>query len=41
MVASGQYLYQTIAQFDKTIILYYHENLQQEIYMTTFFATAP
>ncbi len=38
MVASEQHLYQTIVQFDKQ--QYYPENMQQEVYMTTFFATA-
>ncbi len=39
MVASKQHLFQTIVQFDKP--KYYPENLQQEEYMTTIFATAP
>ncbi len=32
MIVSEQHLYQTIV---------FPENLQQEVYMTTFFATAP
>ncbi len=39
MVASEQHLYQTLVQFDKTIVL--PNIVQQEVYMTTFFATAP
>ncbi len=39
MVASEQHLYQTIVQFDKTIVL--PENMQQGVYMTTFITTAP
>ncbi len=37
MVASEQHLFQTLAQFDKTIVF----PSKQEVYMTTFFATAP
>ncbi len=39
IVTSEQHLYQTTVQVDKTIA--YPQNVQQEIYMTTFFATAP
>ncbi len=39
MVASEPHLYQIIVQFDKTIVS--PRNLQQEVYMTTLFATAP
>ncbi len=39
MVASEQQLYQTIIQFDKTIVL--PRNLQQQVYMTPFVDTAP
>ncbi len=37
IVMSWQHLYQTIVQFDKTIVL----PRKQEVYMTTPFATAP
>ncbi len=39
IVTSIQHLCQTIVQVDKTIVL--PRNLQQEVYMTTFFATSP
>ncbi len=40
MVASEHDLYQTTVQLDKTLV-FYSENFQQEVYITTFFATAP
>ncbi len=39
MVALEQYLYQTIVQFDKTVVL--PRKTQKEVYMTTFSATVP
>ncbi len=39
MLASEQHLYETIVQFDKTIVL--PGNLKEEVYMTSFSATAP
>ncbi len=39
MVASGQHLYQAIVQFDNSIN--YPENLQQEVYMTSFLLMPP
>ncbi len=39
MVASEPHLYQTIVQFDKTIVL--PRNMQQEAYMTTYLLLPP